>query len=292
MRGILVVNAFWKSNSMSRVQAALCAAAAGLGIALSVRTNAQLLCALPPLRPLAEEEADFYLFWDKDVRLALQLEGLGKRVFNPAKSIALCDDKTLTHLALCRLHVPMPQTILCPQTFPAVGYPESDFLAQVGAALSYPLVIKEGCGSFGQQVYLAHTEAEARQILSKTAGAPLLFQRFIRESAGQDIRLYMVGGECAAAMRRVNDRDFRANIQIGGRAEKYAPTAEEIALAAAACRGLGLHFAGVDLLPSQEGPLLCEVNSNAHFTALSALTHVDVAERILRHIQEVLCAAG
>ena len=165
-------------------------------------------------------------------------------------------------------------------------------MARVEAALGYPLVIKEGCGSFGQQVYLAQSRADARAIIAKASGAPLLFQKFIQESAGQDIRLYMVGGPCAAAMRRVNGADFRANIQSGGRAERYVPTAEEISLAAAACAALGLDFAGVDLLHSQDGPLICEVNSNAHFTALSALTHTDVAEKILCHIQEALCTAG
>lgn len=292
MKGTLVVNAFWKSASMGEMEAMLCAAAEKRGVSLRCRTNAELMCLLPPLKMLEEEETDFFLFWDKDVRLALELEQLGFRVFNRARSIALCDDKTLTHLALLEARLPMPQTILCPQTFPAVGYPSHDFLARVGEALSYPLVIKEGCGSFGQQVYLAQSEADARAILSRAAGAPLLFQQFIRESAGRDIRLYMVGGQCAAAMRRINDTDFRANIQSGGRAEFYTPTPEEIQLAQAACRALRLDFAGVDILQSSAGPLLCEVNSNAHFTALSALTHADVAGAIVAHIQEELCGAG
>lgn len=292
MKGILVVNAFWKSASVEKMGALLCAAASRLGMRLSVRTNAQLLCALPPLRPLEEMDADFFIFWDKDIRLAMELEQLGYRVFNCARSIALCDDKTLTHLMLSKAGLPMPTTILCPQTFPKLGYPDTSFLSRVEEALGYPMVVKEGCGSFGQQVYLARQREEVQKIMAAGAGNPLLFQRFIGESAGQDIRLYMVGGRCVAAMRRVNNRDFRANIQIGGHAEEYAPTPEEISLAAEACRTLGLTFGGVDLLFGAGGPLLCEVNSNAHFTALSAFTHVDVAESILSHIQEVLCAAG
>ena len=141
-------------------------------------------------------------------------------------------------------------------------------------------------------MYLAKDEKEAAAILQKAAGVPLLFQQYIRECKGRDIRLYMVGGKCVAAMRRVNEGDFRANIQIGGHAEAYTPTQEEIALAQKACHALSLDFAGVDLLQSKEGPLLCEVNSNAHFTALSALTGEDVAGAIFDHIREVLCAAG
>ena len=292
MKGILVVNAFWQGASMKEMEAQLCRAAKKAGVELTVRTNGELLCTLPPVGMLEEEEADFYLFWDKDVRLAMQLEMLGKRVFNPAKSIALCDDKTLTHLALAKENLPMPQTILCPQTFPSLGYPQTDFLDQVEQALSYPLVVKEGCGSFGQQVYLANCREDILPVLQKAAGTPLLFQEYIGECRGRDLRLYMVGGKCAAAMRRVNDTDFRANIQIGGHAEPYVPSAEEMALAARACEALGLDFAGVDLLESKRGPLVCEVNSNAHFTALSALTGVDVAEKIFLHIQEALCAAG
>lgn len=292
MRGILVTNGFWESASMAEMTRQLLQAADRLSITLTERTNDELLCLLPQGTLLERQEADFYLFWDKDIRLALALEGMGQRLFNPARAIALCDDKTLTHLRLSQAGLPSPETILCPMTFPGLGYPDTSFIARAGQALSWPLVIKEGCGSFGQQVYLAKNEQEAREILEKAAGKPLLFQRFIEESAGTDLRLYMVGGECIAAMRRRNDTDFRANIQIGGHGESYTPTREEAALAAQACRALGLDFAGVDLLQTDNGPVICEVNSNAHFTALSALTKTDIAGAILSHIQEALCAAG
>ena len=292
MKGMLVINGFWESASMTEMARQLSAAAARFFIQLEIRTNDQLLCLLPDTKLLEEEEADFYLFWDKDIRLAMALEGMGKRLFNPARAIALCDDKTLTHLALAQAHLPTPETILCPMTFPGMGYPKTEFIARAGAALSFPMVIKEGCGSFGQQVYLAHNEQEALEIIRKAAGNPLLFQRFIKESAGTDLRLYMAGGKCAAAMRRRNDTDFRANIQIGGHGEIYTPTQEEISLASRACQALSLDFAGVDILHTNDGPVICEVNSNAHFTALAALTKTDVAGAIMQHIQEALCAAG
>lgn len=293
IRGLLIINAFWKSASMQQMEALLCRAAKKLGMDLNVRTNQDFLFCQPPLLPLFPvEQADFILFWDKDIRLAQQLEQIGYRLFNSARSIALCDDKTLTHLALSDAGLPMPKTILCPSTFPAIGYPQIDFLKKAAEVLSYPMIVKEGCGSFGQQVYLVRNEKEALSILQKAAGAPLLLQQFIQESAGSDIRLYMVGGQCVAAMKRRNDTDFRANIQIGGHALPYTPTADEIQLAARACQALGLSFAGVDLLHSKDGPLLCEVNSNAHFSALAALTKADVAGAILSHIQEVICKAG
>ncbi|MBQ4075341.1 MAG: RimK family alpha-L-glutamate ligase [Clostridia bacterium] len=293
MKGILIINAFWKSASMQEMEALLCTAAKGMGIHLSVCTNQDFLFSMPGHQPiLPMEEADFILFWDKDIRLAAQLEARGYKVFNSARSIALCDDKTLTHLALAQSGLPMPETILCPSTFPAAGYPQIDFLRHAAAHLSYPLVIKEGCGSFGQQVHLARDEKQALEILQSKAGSSLLVQKFIGECAGRDIRLYMVGGKCIAAMERRNPSDFRANIQNGGSAFPYTPGTEEIALAARACDALGLAFAGVDILHGKHGPLLCEVNSNAHFSALAALTHRDVAGAILSYIQEALCGAG
>ena len=293
MKGILIKNAFWKSASMQEMEALLCCAANRLKIDLQVYTNGDFLFSLPTLSPLqAAADADFILFWDKDTRLARQLELAGHRLFNSASAIALCDDKTLTHLTLAQEKLPTPDTILVPATFPAAGYPDTGFLSRAGDYLSYPMVIKEGCGSFGQQVYLAQNEQQAQCILTAKAGSPLLLQRYIRESRGRDIRLYMVGGQCIAAMERINDADFRANIQIGGSALPYQPTPEEIALAARACRVLGLTFAGVDILHSTEGPLLCEVNSNAHFSALEKLTQADIAGAILHHIQEVVCGAG
>lgn len=293
MKGILVINGFWKGASMVEMEALLSGAAKKQGIALSVIENRNLLFSLPSMKPLSVcPEVDFVLFWDKDIRLAMMLENAGYRVLNPAKSIALCDDKTLTHLALSKARLPMPQTILCPATFPAVSYTCFDFLREAAAQLTYPLVIKEGCGSFGQQVYLAQNEEMATAILQSRAGQPLLLQQFIRESSGRDVRLYMVGGQCIAAMERRNDSDFRANIQNGGSPIPYTPTQQEVQLAEQGCAALGLDFAGVDILHSVNGPLICEINSNAHFSALAALTHQDIAGAIFSHIREVVCKAG
>ena len=284
-RGLLIKNSFWHSASMDEMEALLLHAAKRLSISLSVCGNGDILCA-PGTKPQLPAPADFILFWDKDICLASYLEQAGYPVFNSSRAISLCDDKTATHLHL--QDVPMPQTILCPLTFPGKGYVDLSFLEKAEAQLHYPMVIKEGCGSFGQQVYLVQNRQQALDILRQHAGQPLLLQEYIRESSGQDKRLYMVNGRYAAAMRRVNEQDFRANIASGGTACPYTPTQEEIRLAQDACQRLGLTFAGVDILDSHRGPLLCEVNSNAHFTALYHLTHADIAQHILCAIQGVL----
>ena len=288
-KGLFIVNAFWTNASMARMTEMFLRAASDQSIALSVVTNAALLADIQRGRA---PEAAFALLWDKDIRLGQLLEAGGMPVFNSAAAIADCDDKTLTYLRLRDRDIPMPRTLLCPQTFPGCGYGEAAFVDEYAETLSCPFVVKEGCGSFGQQVYLAHSADEARDILKKAGAVPVLFQKFIRESAGRDIRLYMVGGDCVAAMERVNlSGDFRANIAGGGTARRYTPSPEEISLAARACEHLGLSFAGVDLLHADEGALLCEVNSNAHFSALAALTGADPAAAILSYIRRKLCSA-
>jgi RimK family alpha-L-glutamate ligase len=282
--GYLIINAFAKSDSFSHLEASLTQAAERACVRLTIRTNASFI-RLPRMRELP----DFALFFDKDIRLAQQLEALGLRLYNRSRAIALCDDKTLTYLALKPHGIPMPPTIICPQTFPDYGYGDMKFLDAVSEELGYPYVIKEGCGSFGQQVYLAQNRESAEAILTRIGAVPALFQKYIVECTGSDIRIYVVGGQAVASVRRINKTgDFRANVAGGGIAEAYSPTKDEKLLAVSTCSLLGLDFAGVDILQSSSGPLLCEVNSNAHFRALSAASGIDPADAILRHIQDAL----
>ncbi len=286
MKGLLVTNEFMREGSFARMRELFEHAAEKAGITLIPRVNMDFML----LPANARLKTDFVLFYDKDIRVAARLEAADLPVFNSAKAIALCDDKTLTYLALERAGVRQPDTVLCPQTFPGLGYGDMAFLEGVGYELSWPLVIKEGCGSFGEQVYLAHDECEAREILNRIGAKPALFQRFIACSAGRDKRLFMVGGKVIAAIERRNEEgDFRANIEHGGSASAYLPTERECELACAACRALNLDFGGVDLLEDENGPMVCEVNSNAHFSGLLAATGVNPAEHILQYIRRRVC---
>ena len=280
MRGYLITNAFMRGGSFESMRNLFMEAARAAGVTLISRTNADFIRGIP------QGEADFALVYDKDIRLAKRLEAQGIRVFNSADAIAVCDDKTLTHLALENAHLPQPEFILCPHTFPGVGYGDMAFVQEAGDALGFPMVIKEGCGSFGQQVYLAHNIIEAKEIISRIGAAPIVLRQFIKECAGRDERLFVVGEKVIAAIVRENrSGDFRANIENGGYPVAYTPTKEECDLAVAACRALKLDFAGVDILPAKDGPLLCEVNSNAHFAGLKQVTGVNPAEHIISYIR-------
>ena len=119
----------------------------------------------------------------------------------------------------------------------------------------------------------------------RISSSTLLFQELIKESYGHDTRINVVGGRVVASMlRRSTDGDFRSNLTLGGTMENYTPTPEEADLAIRATQLLGLDFAGVDVLFGKDGPILCEVNSNAHFKTTLECTGVNMALEIMRHI--------
>lgn len=280
--GLMVVNAFLRTTKFDDLYHFLLEAARRAGMSLDVMTNAELCCQV--------ETADlsayhFVIFWDKDVQLAMQLEARGLRVFNSAQSILWCDDKALTYLKLREAHIPMPRTLLAPKTFSNIGYPDTAFLHEVAETLGFPIVIKECFGSFGQQVYLAQSMDALREKVVSLAGVPLLFQELIQESYGHDVRINVVDGRVVASMhRRSTDGDFRSNLTRGGAMEVCTPTQEQAALALQAVHALKLDFAGVDVLFGKDGPLICEVNSNAHFKTTLECTGVNIADEIMRSI--------
>ena len=272
MNAILAVNHFLKSEKFDKLHNHIVSSAKALGVDMKVKTNQELI--------FSEEKPDFVLFWDKDVNTARLLEKRDIQLFNSASSIALCDDKAKTYLALMGT-VPQPETIIAPLAFSEVDY--ALFVHLAAEKLGLPLVFKECFGSFGQQVFLCKSENE---ILSHINGKPFLLQKFISDSEGEDIRIEIVGGKCVAAMKRTNKNDFRSNITNGATAEPYTPTQEEIYLAQNACKRLGLTFGGVDIL---KGGYVCEVNSNAHIMNLLDVTGIDVAPMIIESVINELC---
>ena len=286
----LVVNGFIDSEKFRQIFAWLVQAAKNQGCMLEIKTNDMLL----PELVMGEKHLlqgqrlpQFVLFWDKDIRLARLLEKLGIRLFNCADSIEICDDKARTFLELLCHDIRMPRTIIAPKTFRTQGYPKLDFLPGVVKTLGYPVVIKECYGSFGQQVFLVHNGEELEECLRFIKNRPFLFQEYIAVSSGQDVRIQMVGQRAVAAMRRHHAHDFRANITNGGSMEAYEPDAAQLHLAKQVMEILSLDFAGVDILFGEGGePVLCEVNSNAHFVNIFQCTGVNTAEEIVRYCLE------
>ena len=269
MNGILVINHFLKSEKFNILHNHLVQTAKNMGITLNVRTNQEMI--------FCNDGADFVLFWDKDTNLAQALEARGYKVFNSAKSIALCDNKAKTYLALDGV-VKQPDTIIAPLAYHDCDY--TDFVTKAVEKLGLPVVFKECYGSFGEQVHLCHS---VQDVIDHINGKEFLLQQFISDSKGKDIRIEVVGGVCVSAMKRSNDADFRSNITNGGKAEPYSPTPQEADTAIKACNALGLTFGGVDIL---DGGYVCEVNSNAHIINIMNCNGIDVAPLIFDAIKD------
>ena len=156
MKGAIVYNGFWNREGPSDPVQRLQKAAAKRGIPLAALPNTALTAMFGPDRPavLGLPEADFVLFWDKDVRLARTMEACGVRVYNAAEAVAVCDDKAATHLALAGGGIPMPRTLVAPMTYLQMDQPGEGFLALAEERLGFPMVVKECYGSLGGQVYL------------------------------------------------------------------------------------------------------------------------------------------
>lgn len=232
---------------------------------------------------------DFVLFLDKDICLARHLEKCGLRLFNSSYSIEACDDKTLTHQLLANHGIKMPKTIIAPLVFSTTEETGLSYYELLEDELSYPMVVKEAFGSFGEQVYIVNNREELITIRKKLLHVPHLYQEFISSSRGRDIRLHVVGNEVVTSMLRRNASDFRANITNGGTAYKIQPTQEFIDMAVKASNILKNDFSGVDLLfgPDDE-PVFCEVNSNAHIKNIYMCTGIDVSTYIFDHIEKQL----
>lgn len=282
MKNYVVTNAYLNTNAFIELKTALKNAFDELGEKVEFLTNAQAysLCD-------KDGNGQPILFFDKDLILCRLLEKRGYRSVNGSKVIENCDDKAKTYAELFGL-VPMPKTIIAPFTYENIGYTDFDFVRQAEEKLRYPVIIKDGKGSFGRQVYKAENRAELIEKLKFLQGRSIVMQEFIAESAGRDFRIYVVGGKAVAGGERVNENDFRSNVQSGGTMHSIdvngsAKYKEITLLAEKTAKIMGADFAGVDILLSDRGALVCEVNSNAHFSALSKATGVDVAKKIVEH---------
>ena len=161
-RGLLAVNAFLNTEKFLSVYRFLQQAAERRGIALDIVRTDEFCTPFDEL-PHGVVDADFVIFWDKDVHAARRLERAGMKVFNSARTIEICDSKILTAMCLDG-KAEMPTTVFAPKTFDTVGYSDRRFVERAAQALGLPMVVKEACGSFGWEVWLARSLEEAGRV--------------------------------------------------------------------------------------------------------------------------------
>ncbi len=259
-----------------------------LGILLDRSTNAKIFAYIGGDGSLRSQnlDYDFVLYLDKDVYISHNLEKAGYRLFNSARSIELCDDKMLTHMALANHGIKMPATVSGPLNYSqAISL---NFIHELENVIPFPMVAKDDFGSLGEAVFLIKSEKDLIGFETKHKANPRLFQEFISSSFGFDFRLIVIGGRYFAGMKRLNKSgDFRSNIACGGVGELVKIPQAYIQIAEKAAKILKLDYCGVDILegPKKE-PIICEVNSNAFLSGIEKTTGKNVAEAYARYIQK------
>ncbi|MEN8928944.1 MAG: RimK family alpha-L-glutamate ligase [Flavobacteriales bacterium] len=174
-----------------------------------------------------------------------------------------------------------------PKTYFPAPYQEN-FQYMINQVGGIPLIVKLLEGTQGLGVYLLENKNEAKKILEKfnLSNTHYLLQEYIAESKGTDVRAFVVGGKVVAAMKRIaSEGEFRSNIHRGGRGEQVELTSAEKFLAIKTARILNLDVAGIDILQSNRGPLVLEVNSSPGLEGIEKYTDIDIAKAIVEYIE-------
>lgn len=205
-----------------------------------------------------------------------------QNVFTTVNSVALTRsrDKLRSLQLLAKAGVGIPYTV-----FARNGSQVDDVLDLIGGA---PVIIKVARGTHGRGVVLAETRKAAKAVMQAfhVEGVSFLVQEFIEESAGSDIRAYVVNGKVVASMMRTSgDDDFRSNLHQGGLGTPVKLTDDERKTAQKAARTMGLPICGVDMMRSQRGPLVIEVNASPGH-GVEKVTSRNVAAKEIDYVEQ------
>lgn len=198
---------------------------------------------------------------------------------NNSLAVMRARDKLRSLQILAKHNIPMPTT-----GFAHSPNDTENIIETVGGA---PLIVKLVEGTEGVGVVLADTKSAATSVVNafKQLNANILVQEFIKESSGRDLRCFVIGGKVVAAMERIaQPGEFRANYHLGAEVREVKISAEERSLAIKATKALGLDVAGVDILRSNHGPLILEINASPGLEGIEKSTKKDIAGLMIDHI--------
>ena len=287
-RALIVINGYPNGEKFYRQGERIKTALEAQGIQADIRKNGEVYALIKKDGSICaglQEKYAFAVYLDKDKYLGYMLEGAGLRLFNSARAVEICDDKMTTYLALRQSGLTLADAIPAPLCYTPNARCNEAFLECVADGLGFPLVAKKSYGSFGAGVQLVHGISELKKVEQEWLYVPHFYQRYIESSKGRDIRVIVIGGKAIGGMERVaKSGEFRSNIELGGAgravelSSKYALAAEK------AAQTLGLDYCGVDLLETDDGPVVCEVNSNAFFEGFESVTGLDVAKSYAEYL--------
>jgi len=210
-----------------------------------------------------------------------QFEMQGVYPLNESVGIGRSRDKLRSMQLLARDGIGLPVT-----TFAHDPKQTDEVLELAGGA---PVVIKLLEGTQGIGVVLADTKRSAVSVVEafRGAGVNILLQEFIKEAGGTDIRAIVVGGKVVAAMKRTGaEDDFRSNLHRGGSAKVIKLSPEERSTAIRSAKSMGLNVCGVDMLRSNHGPVVMEVNSSPGLEGVENATGLDIAGMIIEYLEK------
>lgn len=224
---------------------------------------------------------------DMVIGILNQLDGRGPVCLNTGAGVALSRDKFRSIQALALAGLPVPRTSMVRHV--------NQLGQSIEAVGGTPVIIKLREGTQGVGVIKADSATSTSSIAQAmwALDQPILIQEFIAESAGTDIRAFVVDGKVIGSMQRsARAGDFRSNLHLGGVAERATLTREmrDIAIEAAAL--FGLRVAGVDLLMSNRGPLITEVNPSPGLEGIEGITGFDIAKSIIRACEALVVASS
>jgi len=214
-----------------------------------------------------------------------QFEMMNRFVLNESVAISRSRDKLRSLQLLSRKGIGLPVTGFAHSTRDT-----KHLIKMVGGA---PLIIKLLEGTQGVGVVLAETQKAGESVIEAFRGldANILAQQYVKEAGGADIRCFVVGDKVVAAMKRQGaEGEFRSNLHRGGSATIVKITPKERSTAVRSAKIMGLNVAGVDVLRSNDGPVVMEVNSSPGLEGIEAATGKDVASMIIEFIEKKVAA--
>ena len=222
-----------------------------------------------------------YTFYGAAVVRQFEMGGIFS--VNESQAISRSRDKLRSLQILAREGIGMPVT--------GFANHSDDIDGMIETMKGTPLVMKLLEGTQGKGVVLAETKKAAGSVLSafRQLKANILVQEFIKEADGKDIRAFVVGDKVVGSMEReAPDGEFRANLHLGAEAKKIELSEKEKKMAVDATKTLGLSVAGVDMIRSNEGLLVIEVNSSPGLEGIEKTTDEDIASEVIKYIEKTL----
>lgn len=204
-----------------------------------------------------------------------QMELMGVVLFNRFGAILASKNKIKTTQILDHHNIPIPQTVIIRRS--------EDLASAAKRVGGFPLIVKQPTGSFGNGVVIVESMRALKSFL--LWDQPMyLIQEYVKYSKGKDIRIFVVNGKVIGSMMRSAKKgEFRSNIELGGIGRPVEITEEEAGIALRSVQALDLDYGGVDVMRSENGPVVLEVNSNPGFKSLEDATGIDVARALIEY---------